>query len=37
MIAARLLGCEIDGNAGMGSGGCVVAESTIMDGTRGSG
>ena len=37
MFAARLLGCEGDGNAGVGSGGCVVAVSACMGGTRGSG
>ena len=28
--------CEGDGNAGVGSGGCVVAVSACMSGTRGS-
>ena len=37
MYAARLLGCEGDGNAGVGSGGGVVAVSAYMCGTRGSG
>ena len=37
MYAARLLGCEGDGNAGVGSGGGVVAVSAYMGGTRGSG
>ena len=37
MFAAILLGCEGDGNAGMGSGGGVVAVSAYMGGTRGSG
>ena len=36
MYAARLLGCEGDGNAGVGSGGGVVAMSAYMGGTRGS-
>ena len=35
-FAARLLGCEGNGNAGMGSGGGVVAMSAYMGGTRGS-
>ena len=34
---ARLLGCEGDGNAGMGSGGGVVAVSAYVGGSRGSG
>ena len=34
MYAARMLGCEGDGNAGVGSGGGVVAVSAYMDGTR---
>ena len=34
---ARLLGCEGDGNAGVGSVGGVVAVSAYMGGTRGSG
>ena len=37
MFAAILLGCEGDGNAGVGSGGGVVAVSAYMGGTRGSG
>ena len=37
MFAARLLGCEGDGNAGVGTGGGVVAVSAYMGGTRGSG
>ena len=37
MFAARLLGCEGDGNAGVGSGGGVVGVSAYMGGTRGSG
>ena len=37
VYAARLLGCEGDGNAGVGSGGGVVAVSAYMGGTRGSG
>ena len=37
MYAARLLGCEGDGNAGVGSGRGVVAVSVYMGGTRGSG
>ena len=36
MYAARLLGCEGDGNAGVGSGGGVVVVSAYMGGTRGS-
>ena len=36
MFAARLLGCEGDGNAGVGSVECVVAVSEYIDGTRGS-
>ena len=36
MFAARLLGCEGDGNAGVWSGGAVVAVSTYMDRSRGS-
>ena len=36
-IAARLLGCESDGNAGVGSWGGVVAASAYICGTRGSG
>ena len=32
-----MLGCEGDGNAGVGSGGGVVATSAYMGGTRGSG
>ena len=37
MYAAKLLGCEGDGNAGVGSGGGVVVVSAYMGGTRGSG
>ena len=37
VYAARMLGCEGDGNAGVGSGGGVVAVSAYMGGTRGSG
>ena len=37
MYAARILGCKGDGNAGVGSGGGVVAFSAYMGGTRGSG
>ena len=37
MFAARLLGCEDDGSAGVGSGGGVVTVSTYMGVTRGSG
>ena len=37
VFAARLLGCEGDGNAGVGYGGDVVAVSVYMGGTRGSG
>ena len=36
MFAARLLECEGDGHAGVGSGGGVVAVSAYMGGTRGS-
>ena len=36
VFAARLLGCEGDDNAGVGSGG-VVAVSAYMGGTRGLG
>ena len=36
MLAARQLGCEGDGNAGVGSGGGMVAVSAYMGGTRGS-
>ena len=32
-----MLGCECDGNAGVGSAGGVVAVSAYMGGTRGSG
>ena len=32
-----MLGCENDGNAGVRSGGCVVAVSACMGGARGSG
>ena len=37
MFAARLLGCKGGRNAGVGSGGGVVAVSAYMGGTRGSG
>ena len=37
MISAILLGCKSDGNAGVVSGGGVVAISAHMNGTRGSG
>ena len=37
MFAAKLLGCEGDGIAGVGSGGGVVAVSAYMGRTRGSG
>ena len=37
MFAARLLGCEGDSNAGVWSGGGVVAASVYMGGKRGSG
>ena len=37
VYAAIILGCEGDGNAGVGSGGGVVAVSAYMGGTRGSG
>ena len=37
MYAARLLGCEGDGNAGVESGGGVIVVSAYMGGTRGSG
>ena len=37
MFAARLLRCKGDGNAGVGSGRCVVAVSAYMGGTHGSG
>ena len=37
MFAARLLGCDGDGNACVGSGGGVVAVSAYMGGTSGSG
>ena len=37
VFAARLLGCEGDGNTGVESGGGVVAVSVYMGGTRGSG
>ena len=36
VFATRLLGCEGDGNVGVGSGGCVVEVSVYMAGTRGS-
>ena len=37
MYTARLLGCEGDGNAGVGSGEGVVVVSVYMGGTHGSG
>ena len=37
MFAARLLGCEVDSNAGVESGGSVVAVSAYMGGICGSG
>ena len=37
VFAARLLGCEGDGNAGVGSGGGVAVVSAFMGGTCGSG
>ena len=37
LLRARLLGFEGDGNAGVWSGGGVVAVSAYMGGTRGSG
>ena len=37
MFTTILLGCEGDGNAGVGSGGGVVAVSAYMGGSRGSG
>ena len=37
MFVARLLGCEGDGNAGVGSWGGVGAVSAYMGGTRGLG
>ena len=37
VFAARMLGCDGDGNAGVGSGGCVFAVSAYVGGTRGSG
>ena len=37
MFAARLLVCKGDGSAGVGFGGCVVAVSAYMGGTRASG
>ena len=37
VYAARLLGCKGDSNACVGSGGCVVAVSAYMGGTRSSG
>ena len=37
LFVAGLLGCEGDGNAGVGSGGGVVAVSAYMGGTRSSG
>ena len=36
MYAARIRRCEGDGNDGVGFGGCVVAVSAYMGGTRGS-
>ena len=36
MLAARLLGCQGDGNAGVESGGGVVAVIVYMGGARGS-
>ena len=36
VYAATMLGCDGDGNAGVGSGGCVVAVSAYLGGTRGS-
>ena len=36
MFAARLLGCDGDGNAGVGSGGGVLTVSGYMGGTRGT-
>ena len=35
--SVRVRGCEGDGNAGVGSGGDVVAVGACMGGTRGSG
>ena len=37
MYAARLLGCESDGNASVGSGRGAVVVSAYMGGTRGPG
>ena len=37
VCAVRVLGCDGDANAGVGSGGGVVAVSACMSGTRGSG
>ena len=37
MYAARILGCDGDGNAGVDSGGVVVAVGAYIDGTCGSG
>ena len=37
VYAAKILGCEGDGNGGAGSRGGVVAVSAYMGGTRGSG
>ena len=37
VCAVRVWGCEGNGNAGVGSGGGVVAVSACMSGTRGSG
>ena len=36
-VCCENVGCEGDGNAGVGAGGYVVAVSAYMDGTRGSG
>ena len=37
VYAARMLGCEGDGNTSVGSEGSVVSGSAYMGGTRGSG
>ena len=37
VYVARMLGCDGDGNAGMGSGRGVVPVSAYIGGTRGSG
>ena len=37
MFTARLLGCEVDGNAGVGFVGGVVSVTAYMGGSRGSG